>query len=257
MTVPGLVAHRGDAACFPENTLLSLEKALQSGAAYIEFDVQFCLDGTPVVFHDPSLERTCGLKMDLLALPYQKIKTIQASERARFGEQFINMEVGIPTLEAVVKLLADWPDVHVFVDVKKESLEKFGIAPVINKVRQVIKPILKQCSLVSKSVEALHFSRSIDVPRIGWILEEWSESSHSQAKEMLPDYLFCNHRKIPGPPTRLWSGPWFWGIYEIMDPEQALRLHNRGADLIITKDIGKMIVHPLLIPSSASRERLR
>src|SRR5688572_5965976 len=53
----------------PENTMPSFEKALALGADALEFDVTLSLDGTPVVIHDDTLDRTtsgCGLVEELL-----------------------------------------------------------------------------------------------------------------------------------------------------------------------------------------------
>ena len=53
-----LVAHRGGALLWPENSLLAFARAVELGTDYIEFDVHLSRDGEPVVIHDPSLERT-------------------------------------------------------------------------------------------------------------------------------------------------------------------------------------------------------
>ncbi|MGA1870741.1 MAG: glycerophosphodiester phosphodiesterase [bacterium] len=50
-------AHRGASAHEPENTLLSVEKALSLGAPWIEIDL-FVVENTLLVIHDETLERT-------------------------------------------------------------------------------------------------------------------------------------------------------------------------------------------------------
>lgn len=47
-----LVAHRGDPAHAPENTLASFESARSHGAHAVEMDVRRCSDGAWVVYHD-------------------------------------------------------------------------------------------------------------------------------------------------------------------------------------------------------------
>ncbi len=245
-TVPGLIAHRGYAASFPENTLLSLEMALRSGTCFIEFDVQFCTDGIPVLFHDQSLERMTGLKKDLSDLSYKEVKKIQVRDTTRFGNKFMDRGIGIPMLSDVVQLLKYWPDVTVFVDVKKESLEKYSIEQPIKTVMQIIKPVFQQCCIVSKMRSALALARELGAMTIGWVLEAWTEGARSQAEDLSPDYLFCNYKKIPLDTTDLWPGSWQWCLYEVVDPEFVLALHAKGADLIETMDIGNMLRHPLL-----------
>ncbi len=51
-----VIGHRGAMGHAPENTLLSIEKAMELGASWIEVDVQ-AADGRLIVFHDIRLER--------------------------------------------------------------------------------------------------------------------------------------------------------------------------------------------------------
>jgi glycerophosphoryl diester phosphodiesterase len=56
------IGHRGACGHEPENTLLSIKKALEFGVDGIEFDIQVSKDGEPVVIHDDTLERTTNGK---------------------------------------------------------------------------------------------------------------------------------------------------------------------------------------------------
>jgi len=51
------IGHRGAKGHEPENTLLSIEKALELGAEWVEVDVYF-VDGQLIVIHDDTLGRT-------------------------------------------------------------------------------------------------------------------------------------------------------------------------------------------------------
>ncbi|MBC8124219.1 MAG: hypothetical protein H7X70_00670 [Candidatus Kapabacteria bacterium] len=51
-------AHRGASGVAPENTIASLQAALDSGAMMVEIDVQATSDDALVVFHDEQLDRT-------------------------------------------------------------------------------------------------------------------------------------------------------------------------------------------------------
>jgi len=51
-------AHRGGAALRPENTIAAFDHGLALGADGLEFDVHLSRDGTVVVHHDETLERT-------------------------------------------------------------------------------------------------------------------------------------------------------------------------------------------------------
>lgn len=53
-----IIGHRGYAAKAPENTLVSLDHAIDAGADAVEWDVRTASCGTPVLFHDETLGRT-------------------------------------------------------------------------------------------------------------------------------------------------------------------------------------------------------
>uniref|UniRef100_A0A8C9PHX3 Glycerophosphodiester phosphodiesterase domain containing 2 n=1 Tax=Spermophilus dauricus TaxID=99837 RepID=A0A8C9PHX3_SPEDA len=57
-TKPGLVGHRGAPMLAPENTLMSLRKTAECGAAVFETDVMVSSDGVPFLMHDEKLSRT-------------------------------------------------------------------------------------------------------------------------------------------------------------------------------------------------------
>lgn len=53
-----VIAHRGASALAPEHTIAAYDLAILEGADYIELDVQRSSDGTLVVIHDATLDRT-------------------------------------------------------------------------------------------------------------------------------------------------------------------------------------------------------
>jgi glycerophosphoryl diester phosphodiesterase len=55
---PWVIAHRGDSAHRPENTLEAARRAHERGADAWEFDVQLTRDAVPIVIHDETLART-------------------------------------------------------------------------------------------------------------------------------------------------------------------------------------------------------
>lgn len=55
---PYVMAHRGNRAACPENTLAAFRRALQDGADLLETDLHLSLDGAFVCIHDATLDRT-------------------------------------------------------------------------------------------------------------------------------------------------------------------------------------------------------
>lgn len=58
LRLPRFIAHRCGGALAPENTLAGLRAAAARGFRAVEFDVMLSADGTPVLIHDETLERT-------------------------------------------------------------------------------------------------------------------------------------------------------------------------------------------------------
>ena len=56
--LPRWIAHRGGGSLAPENTLAGIRVAARLGFKAVEFDVMLSGDGTPVLIHDETLERT-------------------------------------------------------------------------------------------------------------------------------------------------------------------------------------------------------
>lgn len=235
VTAPTIVAHRGDAGRFPENTLPAIESALRTGIRHIEIDIQLTADGVPVLFHDDALKRMTGSTGRITRTDRQQLQALHAFEPARFGERFRG--TAIPTLASIVELLADWPQAHCFVEIKQESLDAFGIESVVHKVMQTIAPRLGQCTPISFSSDALRAAAALGAPRIGWVLTRYDSAAINEARTLAPDYLFCNQRKLPAARTPIGRGPWRWVIYEVSDPEQAMRLATRGVDMIETMQV--------------------
>jgi glycerophosphoryl diester phosphodiesterase len=58
LPLPRWVAHRGGGSLAPENTLAGIRLAARLGYRAVEFDVMLSGDGTPILIHDETLERT-------------------------------------------------------------------------------------------------------------------------------------------------------------------------------------------------------
>jgi glycerophosphoryl diester phosphodiesterase len=242
--IPELIAHRGWASRYPENTLESLEGALDAGARFVEFDVQLSADDVPVLMHDATLDRTCETGGCVHDLPWSTLAITGAGEPRRFGGAFEASR--IPSLEQALECLLIRPDRKAFVEIKTESLQRFGISRVLDHCLPPIRQAAPdRCIVTSYSDQLLESVRqNCDLP-VAWVLTACNEPSLERARRMAPDYLFCNVTKLPDEGV-LPPGPWQWAIYEITEPPVALDLCRRGADFIETMAIGEMLAHPQL-----------
>ena len=85
LSPPLVIAHRGDSAHRPENTLASFAGALEVGATVVELDVQLTADGHVVVLHDPTLDRTTTGRGDVRRLTLAEVRAVSAGYPERFG----------------------------------------------------------------------------------------------------------------------------------------------------------------------------
>lgn len=114
--------HRGCAALYPENTLLSYEKAMDLGVDAIEFDIWLSADKVPVLMHDGNAWRTCRVDRDLRDMTLAEIKELDACYDRKFGDAFRGQQV--PTLEELLQLRRDKrPDLLLGVEIKEYTEE--------------------------------------------------------------------------------------------------------------------------------------
>ncbi|MDN5808854.1 MAG: glycerophosphodiester phosphodiesterase, partial [Staphylococcus equorum] len=100
-----LVAHRGIATYFPENTMIAFKAALISDIDILEIDIHRTLDNQLVVIHDDSIDRTSNGSGKI------KDMTLAALQQFDYGITKDNKFEGetLPTLDEVIKLIQDYP----------------------------------------------------------------------------------------------------------------------------------------------------
>lgn len=91
--------HRGYAAKYPENTMISFETAMDLGADDIEFNVWLSADKISVLIHDGNCRRTCGVDVHVNDLTVVERKKLPAHYAEKFGDQYAGQNVCIPTLK--------------------------------------------------------------------------------------------------------------------------------------------------------------
>jgi len=233
-----LLAHRGYAARFPENTRTAIKAAVDAGARFVEFDIQLSRDQVPHLLHDDNFQRTGNSKDQIFALDAAQIAELRVGEPDRFGSAFADMHV--PLLAEIVEDLSSWPDVTAFVEIKRQSIEQFGVESVLDAVLPVLEVVQQQCVIISFDAELVEVARSRIASPIGWAIRTWNESSQKIAETLQPEFLFCNVSKLPAKTLPLWKGGWTWVIYEITSPAEARELVARGVGIIETMAFAEM-----------------
>ncbi len=227
-----ILAHRGYAARFPENTREAIAAAVDAGARCVEFDIQLSADKVPFLLHDENFVRTGNLAKRIFDLDATQVAAIDVGESARFGTAFGGVRP--PRLSEIVDDLVAWPTVTAFVELKRQSINHFGRDAVLDAVLPLLQPVLERCVIISFDPEVVLKARQRTGCRIGWALSAWNSAAQEQATSLAPEFLFCNVRRLPPVAKTLWEGPWTWVVYEITEPALALELLRRGVGMIET-----------------------
>ena len=97
---PLIMAHRGNSARCPENTMVAFQQALADGVDIIETDLHVSADGVFMCIHDLTVDRTTngsGAVRDMTCAELQKLS-------ASYGQQEYTQET-IPRLEQLLEIL--------------------------------------------------------------------------------------------------------------------------------------------------------
>ncbi|MBS1199725.1 MAG: glycerophosphodiester phosphodiesterase [Proteobacteria bacterium] len=230
VVLPELVAHRGNAADFPENTLPAFASALDGGIRWVELDVQLSADGVPFVVHDAHLERTTRSSGDLRLLPASALDDVDAGEPQRFGE--LHRGVKLPRLQAFAGLLARHPAARAFIELKRASLAHHGAVPCLERVLDALAAVADRCVPISFDAAAVAAARAATGRPVGWVIDRFDAASQQTLASLRPEYVFYDYLKLPPGDASLPPGPWRWAAYEVKDAARALAEVRRGAALV-------------------------
>lgn len=249
MRIPDIVAHRGYTLRCPENTLVAVHSAIDAGARHVEIDVQMSADGVPVLFHDRSLQRLCGVDGAIHEKTLEELCVLRAADSNRFGER--HSDERIATLKALGELIACHPQVQVFVEIKRIAIERFGPEEVFSAVMRDIEPIAARCVLISFSTGFLRVARErLPHQRIAVVADRWEHLAEPDVRTLQPEYVFCDLDGLPEAGMLRPPGDARLAIYEVADGPLALRLAARGVDMIETFACAEMLQFLVAAPTS-------
>ena len=109
-----IMGHRGAAALEPENTLLSIKKAIEIGVDAVEIDVHLSKDKEIVIMHDSTLDRTTNGTGPVSNHTLSELKKYDAGK----GES-------IPTLQDVMDLTDG--KIKLVIELKEKGAERFVV----------------------------------------------------------------------------------------------------------------------------------
>lgn len=229
MNADHFVAHRGYPQKVTENTLASVQAAVDAGACYVEVDIQLTKDKEPVLFHDHTLHRLAGSRKAVHDLSWSALQELELLQSLR-----------ITHLTELVRYIQTTQSVTFFIEVKRSSIKAFDMQTVVDIILQALKPAKDQCVIISYSLETLQYVRQQSVFPIGVVIDDWVDRHRQAISSLKAEYLFCNLKSLPEQkPVKLDKSKLV--VFDTEDPGIALDLIQRGVDLVETFTIGEMI----------------
>jgi len=198
---PLIIAHRGDSAHRPENTLASFASAIELGAEFVEFDVQLSRDGHVMVIHDPRVDRTCDGQGAVRELALGDLRRLSAGYAERFGDTYKGER--IPTLAEVLALLRG--RARAMIEVKPEAVTadaEGGVeALTVAEVRKA--RMEKDSAIISFSRTALHRCRALG-PEIarGHLFHEGAPGDQIAGAREVGSEIVMPHKSLLSPELR-------------------------------------------------------
>ncbi len=228
---PRIVAHRGGGALAPENTLGAIRLGASMGFGGVEFDVMLAGDGTPVVIHDETVDRTTDGKgevsrmsiADLSALRIQKIEKI-------------------PEYEEAVRLcreLGVWANVEIKPAIGHERATGEAVARL---TRELWKGAPLGPLLSSFSVDALAAARAVapELPR-GYLVDKIPGDWRDTMKRLACVALHCNHKSLTDKlAVEIHGAGYGILLWTVNEPADAQRLLKMGADCLVTDALDRI-----------------
>jgi len=225
---PLVIAHRGDCAHAPENTLSAFRLALQKGADGIELDVSLSADGELIVCHDSTVDRTTDGTGKIADLSLAQIKALDAG--SWFGEAFKGER--LPTLSEVFEAV---PQGLIDIELKPGAVN----SPLPERVAELIRRFGIEQRVLITSFQPLYLRRLphlttglLELPRL------IGRMSHAIFTTFLhPQYIVPHHSTVTSAfmaaQRRKNRGVISWTVNEPL----IIRAHRSlGVEAIITDD---------------------
>lgn len=218
------VAHRGDCENHIENTLESIQAAIDKGIKHIEIDIQLTKEGLPIVFHDSRLKRMFGIDKQVANVNFKEIKQLPLKTKAT---NKTNNDYFIPTLLQVISLIQKAPDVTLYVEVKNVNFSHFSYSFVYNCITDCLKTIISQVVIIGFSYRFLRYVKNQSSLPIAYVLPSWAHYSPKMLANLKPEMIFADIDIIPTD-ARFHAKKEMWIVYEVSRIEQAQQLIKQG-----------------------------
>ena len=229
---PRSIAHRGGGTLAPENTLAAMRKARELRFAGVEFDVMLAGDGTPILMHDETLDRTTSGSGAIAQTAFAKIQSLDA------GSWFAPRYAGepVPSFEQAGKLCVD---LELWANVEIKPAKGYEVATgksAALAAKELWRGAPLQPLLSSFRPEALAAAREAapEVAR-GALIRSIPPDWERRLEELGCVSLHCDYRMLLPQQVRAVRDAGYWVLcYTVNDPAIARVLFDWGVDAIVT-----------------------
>lgn len=203
-----VIAHRGGAQRRPENTLAAFEHAVAIGADVLEMDLRATADGSIVVLHDATVDRTTDGRGRVDALTLAELRKLDAGYRwtndGGRTHPFRGHGIRIPTLEEVFLRLP----------AQRLNLEMKRVEPVL---AQPLCALIRRSGMTQRVLVA-----SMDVATIEAFRRTCPEVATSMSRTEALTFFGLQRARLDAvysPPVQALQVPYFFGDSLVPTPE--------------------------------------
>ena len=226
-SLPGQVditAHRGYSSVAPDNTLASVQAAIEAGADYAEIDIQEAKDGTLVVVHDTHLGKLAGLDRNVYDMTGAEL--VEVDVGSHFSETFSDERM--PTLDQMIELAKG--RIKLNIELKVHGKEQRFAERAVERIRAL--GFRGECVITSLDAAVLQQVRTLDpdLP-LGIILTAFVGNVHQMdvdfysVNSLVATNDFIRNARRHDRDVHVWT---------INEPDKIRRILDRFPDNIIT-----------------------
>lgn len=228
---PRIVAHRGGGALAPENTLGAMRLGASMGFKGVEFDVMLAGDGTAVVIHDETVDRTTDGRGEVSKMTYSDLLLLNTQNKEK-----------IPKYEDAVRLCRElglWANV----EIKPAKGHERATGEVVARMtRELWKgaPITPLLSSFSPDALAAAQEAAPELPR-GGLCDRLPDDWKSILKQLGCKAVHCNYQSLNGKlAAEIHEAGYGILVWTVNDPAEARRLLAIGADCLVTDALDRI-----------------
>lgn len=147
-----VIAHRGNHAKVPENTLEAVKAAVKSGADYVEIDLRTTKDGYLVIHHDGTVDRMTNGTGNVKDLTLAELQQLKVSDKNKLSKKTYRIPIFGEVLKACkgkINIYLDFKDADVtetYRQIREAGMER-QVVVYVNKI-----PLYKEWRKVAPGI---------------------------------------------------------------------------------------------------------